>query len=178
MAGVSLATLAGAQGELAGVLMIRAYHMSRREGHRIKMAIPDSAHGTNPSSAAMAGFDVVTLPSDSAGNVDLEALNELADSNLAGVMITLPSTLGIFDTNIVEVWRVVLEAGGLVYGDGANMNALLGKVKLGDMGFDVIHSNLHKTFSTPHGGGGPGAGPVCCSRALVPFLAAPVVSKD
>ena len=178
MAGVSLATLAGAHGELAGVLMMRAYHRSRGEGHRIKMAIPDSAHGTNPSSAAMAGFDVVTLPSDPAGNVDLEALNELADSNLAGVMITLPSTLGIFDTNIVEVCRVVHEAGGLVYGDGANMNALLGKVKLGDLGFDVIHSNLHKTFSTPHGGGGPGAGPGCCSRALVPFLAAPVVSKD
>ena len=178
MAGVSLATLAGAHGELAGVLMMRAYHMSRGDRHRTKMAIPDSAHGTNPSSAAMAGFDVVTLPSDAEGNVDLNALHELADQNLAGVMITLPSTLGIFDTNIVEVCRVVHEAGGLVYGDGANMNALLGKVRLGDLGFDVIHSNLHKTFSTPHGGGGPGAGPVCCSQDLVPFLAAPVVAKN
>ena len=178
MSAVSLATLAGAQGELAGVLMMRAYHHSKGDTGRSKMAIPDSAHGTNPSSASMAGFDVVTLPSDRAGNVDLEALHELAGPDLAGVMITLPSTLGIFDTNIVEVCRVVHEAGGLVYGDGANMNALLGRVKLGELGFDLIHSNLHKTFSTPHGGGGPGAGPVCCSRALAPFLAAPVITKN
>ena len=178
MSAVSLATLAGAQGELAGVLMIRAYHQSSGDARRTKMAIPDSAHGTNPSSAAMAGFDVVTLPSDRAGNVDLEALHELAGPDLAGVMITLPSTLGIFDANIVEVCRVVHEAGGLVYGDGANMNALLGRAKLGELGFDLIHSNLHKTFSTPHGGGGPGAGPVCCSQTLAPFLAAPVVTKN
>ena len=178
MAAVSLATLAGAQGELAGVLMMRAYHQSRGDNGRTKMAIPDSAHGTNPSSASMAGFDVVTLPSDQAGNVDLKALHELAGSDLVGVMITLPSTLGIFDTNIVEVCRVVHEAGGLVYGDGANMNALLGRVKLGELGFDLIHSNLHKTFSTPHGGGGPGAGPVCCTQALAPFLAAPIVNKN
>ena len=178
MSAVSLATLAGAQGELAGVLMMRAYHQSRGDTGRTKMAIPDSAHGTNPSSASMAGFDVVTLPSDPAGNVDLDALHELAGPDLVGVMITLPSTLGIFDTNIVEVCRVVHEAGGLVYGDGANMNALLGRVKLCELGFDLIHSNLHKTFSTPHGGGGPGAGPVCCNQALAPFLAAPVITEN
>ena len=177
MAGVSLATLAGAHGELAGVLMMRAYHQAKGDLRRTKMAIPDSAHGTNPASAAMAGFDVVTLPSDSDGNVDLNALHDLAGPDLAGVMITLPSTLGLFDRNIVEVCRVVHEAGGLVYGDGANMNALLGRTKLGELGFDVIHLNLHKTFSTPHGGGGPGAGPVCCAPALIPFLAAPVVAN-
>ena len=175
MAGVSLATLAGAHGELAGVLMMRAYHQERGDTGRIKMAIPDSAHGTNPASAAMAGFEVVTLPSDAAGNVDLAALRQLAGPDLAGVMITLPSTLGLFDRNIVEVCRIVHNAGGLVYGDGANMNALLGRVKLGDLGFDVIHLNLHKTFSTPHGGGGPGAGPVCCGPQLTPYLAAPLV---
>ena len=175
MAGVSLATLAGAHGELAGVLMMRAYHQDRGSAGRVKMAIPDSAHGTNPASAAMAGFEVVTLPSDAEGNVDLVALRQMAGPELAGVMITLPSTLGLFDRNIVEVCRLVHEAGGLVYGDGANMNALLGRVKLGDLGFDVVHLNLHKTFSTPHGGGGPGAGPVCCGPELTPYLAAPVI---
>ena len=173
---VSLSTLAGAHGELAGMLMIRAYHQSRSDTSRLKVAIPDSAHGTNPASAAMAGFEVVELASDDAGNVDLNALHEVAGDDLAGVMITLPSTLGLFDTNIVEVCRVVHEAGGLVYGDGANMNALLGRVKLGDLGFDVIHLNLHKTFSTPHGGGGPGAGPVCAAPLLRSFLPTPVVT--
>ena len=177
MSGVSLATLAGAHGELAGVLMMRAYHHAQGDMGRTKMAIPDSAHGTNPASAAMAGFDVVTLASDQDGNVDLEALHELVGPDLAGVMITLPSTLGLFDQNIVEVCRIVHEAGGLVYGDGANMNALVGRTKLGELGFDVIHLNLHKTFSTPHGGGGPGAGPVCCVPALEPYLAAPVVAN-
>jgi len=172
---VSLSTLAGAHGELAGMLMIRAYHRSRGDTGRLKVAIPDSAHGTNPASAAMAGFEVVELASDADGNVSLEALHEVAGSDLAGVMITLPSTLGLFDTNIVEVCRVVHEAGGLVYGDGANMNALMGKVKLGDLGFDVIHLNLHKTFSTPHGGGGPGAGPVCVAPLLKAFLPTPIV---
>ena len=176
--GVSLATLAGAHGELAGMLMMRAYHHARGDGARRKVAIPDSAHGTNPASAAMAGFDVVTVASDTLGNMDLEALHEIAGPDLAGVMITLPSTLGLFDTGIVEVCRVVHQAGGLVYGDGANMNALLGRAKLGDLGFDLVHLNLHKTFSTPHGGGGPGAGPVCCSDTLTPFLAAPFVTHD
>ena len=172
---VSLSTLAGAHGELAGMLMIRAYHQSRGDNGRLKVAIPDSAHGTNPASAAMAGFDVVELASDADGNVDLAALHEVAGDDFAGVMITLPSTLGLFDTNIVDVCRIVHQAGGLVYGDGANMNALLGRVKLGDLGFDVIHLNLHKTFSTPHGGGGPGAGPVCAAPMLRPFLPTPVV---
>ncbi len=178
MAGASLATLAGAHGELAGVLMIRAHHHARGETQRNKIAIPDSAHGTNPASAAMAGFDVVTLRSDKNGNTDLEALHELARPDLAGAMITLPSTLGLFDTNIGEVCRIVHEAGGMVYGDGANMNALLGRAKLGQLGFDVAHLNLHKTFSTPHGGGGPGAGPVCCAESLLPYLAAPIVSRS
>ena len=175
---VSLATLAGAHGELAGMLMVRAYHLSRGNDQRSKVAIPDSAHGTNPASAAMAGFDVVELASDADGNVDLEALHEVAGPDLAGVMITLPSTLGLFDTNIVEVCQVVHQAGGLVYGDGANMNALLGRVKLGALGFDVVHLNLHKTFSTPHGGGGPGAGPVCAGEHLRPYLSAPVVARN
>ena len=177
LAGVSLATLAGAHGELAGMLMVRAYHQSRGDTSRLKVAIPDSAHGTNPASAAMAGFQVVDLASDKDGNVDLEALHEVIGPDLAGVMITLPSTLGLFDTNIVEVCRLVHEAGGLVYGDGANMNALLGRTKLGDLGFDVVHLNLHKTFSTPHGGGGPGAGPVCAAPALQEYLPAPVVTN-
>ena len=175
MAAASLATLAGAHGELAGVLMMRSYHLAQGDAGRTKMGIPDSAHGTNPASAAMAGFEVVTIPSDAAGNTDLDALRKLAGPDLAGVMITLPSTLGLFDANILEVCRIVHDCGGLVYGDGANMNALLGRAKLGALGFDVCHLNLHKTFSTPHGGGGPGAGPVCCGANLAEFLAAPVV---
>ena len=175
---VSLATLAGAHGELGGMLMIRAHHLANGDTTRTKVAIPDSAHGTNPASAAMAGFDVVELASDEQGNVDLNALRAVSGPDLAGVMITLPSTLGLFDTHIVEVCNIVHEAGGLVYGDGANMNALLGRVKLGDLGFDVAHLNLHKTFSTPHGGGGPGAGPVCCTNQLAPYLAAPIVSQN
>ena len=176
--GVSLATLAGAHGELAGMLIMRTYHHARNQSGRRKVAIPDSAHGTNPASAAMAGFEVVTVASDAQGNMDLEALHELAGPDLAGLMITLPSTLGLFDTGILEVCRVVHEAGGLVYGDGANMNALLGRVKLGELGFDVIHLNLHKTFSTPHGGGGPGSGPVCVAEHLTRYLPSPVVARD
>ena len=174
---VSLATLAGAHGELAGMLMIRAHHEANGDTGRVKVAIPDSAHGTNPASAAMAGFEVVEMRSNSDGNLDLDAVHEIAADDLAGVMITLPSTLGLFNPNITEVCRIVHEAGGLVYGDGANMNALLGRVKLGDLGFDVAHLNLHKTFSTPHGGGGPGAGPVCANETLAPYLAAPVVTQ-
>ncbi|MBI2935829.1 MAG: aminomethyl-transferring glycine dehydrogenase subunit GcvPB [Chloroflexi bacterium] len=177
MAGCSLATLAGAHGELAGVLMIRAYHHARGEAQRKVILIPDSAHGTNPASGAMAGFRVVSIPSDAQGNMDLGALRKAATRDLAGLMITLPSTLGLFDTGILEVCRTVHQAGGLVYGDGANMNALLGRVKLGALGFDVVHLNLHKTFSTPHGGGGPGAGPVCVSERLKPFLPPPVVER-
>ena len=178
MPGTSLATLAGAHGELAGVLMIRAHHLSRGDTARKVMLIPDSAHGTNPASAAMAGFQVETVPSDARGNMDLAALRGLADERLAGVMITLPSTLGLFDTGIVEVCETVHRAGGLVYGDGANMNALLGRALLGDLGFDVVHLNLHKTFSTPHGGGGPGSGPVCAGPTLAPYLPSPVVVRE
>ena len=174
MKAVSLASLAGAQGELSGMLMIRAYHLERGDTGRTRVAIPDSAHGTNPASAAMAGFEVVTVKSDDDGNMDLESLKAVADHTLAGVMITQPNTLGLFDTNILDLCDAVHSAGGLVYGDGANMNALLGRVKLAEMGFDVAHLNLHKTFTTPHGGGGPGAGPVCANETLAPYLPSPV----
>ncbi len=177
MAGASLATLAGAHGELAGVLMVRAYHLANGDNQRKVVLIPDSAHGTNPASASMAGFRVVTIPSDARGNFDLDAVRQAATPEMAGVMITLPSTLGLFDPAIAEICNIVHGAGGLVYGDGANMNALLGVVKLGALGFDAVHLNLHKTFSTPHGGGGPGAGPVCVGERLLPFLPSPVVEQ-
>ena len=178
MAGASLAPMAGAEGELAGMLMTRAYHLANGDTGRKKVLIPDSAHGTNPASAAMAGFDVVPIPSDEEGNTDLAALQAAVGDDLAGFMLTQPSTLGLFDTNILEVMRVVRGAGGIVYGDGANLNALIGLVKLGDLGFDVVHSNLHKTFTQPHGGGGPGAGPVIAGERLKPFLPAPVVEMS
>ena len=174
----SLAPMAGADGELAGMLMIRAYHLDNGDTQRKNVLIPDSAHGTNPASAAMAGFEVVTLPSDANGDTDLDALRATVNDELAGLMITLPSTLGLFDAHILEVCRIVHEAGGLVYGDGANLNALLGRVKLGDLGFDVVHSNLHKTFTQPHGGGGPGAGPVISGPTLEPYLPTPVVTRQ
>ena len=173
----SLAPLAGAQGELAGVLVIRAALEARGEGRRRKMLIPDVAHGTNPASAAMAGFQVVHVPTASGGDIDLDAARAEADESIAGVMFTQPTTLGLFDRNAVELCRAVHEAGGLVYADGANMNALLGRAKLGQMGFDVVHMNLHKTFSTPHGGGGPGAGPICVRGDLAPFLPGPVAVR-
>ena len=175
--GVSLAPMAGAEGELAGMLMTRAYHLERGDTRRKNVLIPDSAHGTNPASAAMAGFTVVTLPSDRDGNTDLDALRAAADDDLAGLMITLPSTLGLFDSNIEEVTRIVRDAGGIVYGDGANLNAIVGRVKVGDLGFDVIHSNLHKTFTQPHGGGGPGSGPVIAGERLVDYLPAPIAAR-
>ena len=177
MADCSLAPMAGADGELAGMLMARAYHLERGDSQRRNVLIPDSAHGTNPASAAMAGFNVVTLASDSNGNTDLNALRDSVDDELAGLMITLPSTLGLFDTNILDVTRIVRDAGGIVYGDGANLNAIVGRVKFGDLGFDVIHSNLHKTFTQPHGGGGPGAGPVIAGPRLVEYLPTPVVRR-
>ena len=175
MAGASLAPMAGAEGELAGMLMTRAYHLANGDTGRTKVLIPDSAHGTNPASAAMAGFEVVPISSDDDGNTDIAALQAAVGGDLAGFMLTQPSTLGLFDTNILEVMRVVRGAGGIVYGDGANLNALIGLVKLGDLGFDVVHSNLHKTFTQPHGGGGPGAGPVIAGERLKPFLPSPVV---
>ncbi len=177
MSANSLAPMAGADGELAGMLMTRAYHLANGDAQRKYVLIPDSAHGTNPASAAMAGFEVVTLPSDARGDTDLDALRSSVSDELAGLMITLPSTLGLFDGHILEVCRVVSEAGGIVYGDGANLNALLGRVKLGDLGFDVVHSNLHKTFTQPHGGGGPGAGPVIAGPKLEPYLPTPIVTR-
>jgi glycine dehydrogenase subunit 2 len=173
--GMTLQPAAGAQGELTGVLIIRAYHESRGDTKRRKILIPDSAHGTNPATSAMSGMEVVQLASDERGNVDLKALRAQADDTLAGLMLTNPNTLGLFDEHVLDVIRIVHEAGGLVYGDGANMNALLGIVRPGDLGIDVMHFNLHKTFSTPHGGGGPGSGPVGVAAHLVDFLPAPVV---
>ena len=178
MSGCSLSTMAGAQGELAGMLMIRAYHVSRGDYKRKYVLIPDSAHGTNPASAAMCGYEVVTIPSDTAGNMDIDALRTACNEETVGLMLTLPNTLGLFDNNILEICKLVHDCGGLVYGDGANMNAMLGRTKLGDLGFDVMHFNLHKTFSTPHGGGGPGSGPVCARDILVPFLPSPVIRRD
>ncbi|MGQ9502026.1 MAG: aminomethyl-transferring glycine dehydrogenase subunit GcvPB [Anaerolineae bacterium] len=177
-AGVSLQPAAGAHGELAGVLMMRAYHRSRGENQRRKILIPDSAHGTNPASSAMAGLTVVQLPSDKRGNVDLAALKQACDDTVAGLMLTNPNTLGLFEEHVLEVCETVHACGGLVYGDGANLNALLGITRPGDLGFDVMHFNLHKTFSTPHGGGGPGSGPVGASERLAPFLPGPIVVKE
>jgi glycine dehydrogenase subunit 2 len=174
-AGMSLEPAAGAHGELTGVLIIRKYHLSRGDTKRTKMLIPDSAHGTNPASSAMAGFEVVPIPSDARGNVDLEALKAVCDDTVAGLMLTNPNTLGLFDEHVCKVAEIIHAAGGLLYGDGANMNALLGITRPGDLGIDVMHFNLHKTFSAPHGGGGPGSGPVGVAQHLLEFLPDPVV---
>jgi glycine dehydrogenase subunit 2 len=174
-AAVSLEPSAGAQGEFTGVMIIRAYHRSRNDAKRVKILIPDSAHGTNPATSAMSGFEVVPLPSDPRGNVDLVKLREICDDTVAGLMLTNPNTLGLFDENVLDVIEIVHKAGGLVYGDGANLNALLGIVRPGDLGIDIMHFNLHKTFSTPHGGGGPGSGPVGVAAHLVDFLPTPLV---
>jgi len=174
-AAVSLQPAAGAHGELTGVLMMRAYHQARGDHKRVKMLIPDSAHGTNPASSAMSGMTVVQIPSDSRGNVDLAALKAACDDTVVGLMLTNPNTLGLFDEHVEEVIKIVHDCGGLVYGDGANLNALLGIVRPGDLGFDVMHFNLHKTFSTPHGGGGPGSGPVGAAAHLADFLPTPLV---
>ncbi|MCE9641382.1 MAG: aminomethyl-transferring glycine dehydrogenase subunit GcvPB [Betaproteobacteria bacterium] len=178
MAGVSLAPMAGAQGEFAGVAMIRAYHVARGDTARTEILVPNAAHGTNPASAVMCGYTVREIPTDREGNVDLAALGAAVGPQTAGLMLTNPSTLGVFERAIIDIRKIVHDAGGLLYYDGANLNAILGKVKPGDMGFDVIHMNLHKTFSTPHGGGGPGAGPVGVATRLLPYLPLPVVAKD
>lgn len=178
MKGVSMAPAAGAQGEFAGVAMIRAYHDAKGDTARTEMLVPDAAHGTNPASAVMCGYKVREIPTDAQGDVDLQALREVVGPQTAGIMLTNPSTLGVFERRIVDIAKTVHEAGGLLYYDGANLNAILGKVRPGDMGFDVIHMNLHKTFSTPHGGGGPGAGPVGVSERLRPFLPIPMVTKE
>jgi len=178
MQGVSLTPAAGAQGELAGVAMIRAYHDSRGDNARTQILVPDAAHGTNPASAVMCGYQVREVPTGPDGDIDLEALRHALGPTTAGIMLTNPSTLGVFERRIQEIAHMVHGAGGLLYYDGANLNAILGKVRPGDMGFDVIHMNLHKTFSTPHGGGGPGAGPVGVSQRLEPFLPVPMVAHD
>ncbi len=177
MKGVSLTPMAGAQGEFAGVAMIRAYHESRNDSARTEMLVPDAAHGTNPATAVMCGYTVREIPTDANGDIDVEKLRAAVGPQTAGLMLTNPSTLGVFEKDIQTVQKIVHDAGGLLYYDGANLNAILGKVKPGDMGFDVIHMNLHKTFSTPHGGGGPGAGPVGVSERLLPFLPVPIVEK-
>src|SRR5436853_793642 len=179
MSRMSLQPVAGAAGEYLGALIMRAYHKSKGELEtRREMIIPDSAHGTNPASAAMAGFDVVVVPSNSEGMVDLEALRKEVGPRTAGLMITNPNTLGIFEKNVLQIAGAVHDAGGLLYYDGANFNAILGKVRPGDMAFDIVHLNLHKTFATPHGGGGPGAGPVGVRKDLERFLPIPLVGFD
>jgi len=178
MQGVSLTPMAGAQGEFAGVAMIRAYHKARNDHARTEIIVPDAAHGTNPATATMCGCTVKEIPSLANGDIDLDALRAVVGPQTAGIMLTNPSTLGVFERRIGEVAAIVHDAGGLLYYDGANLNAILGKVRPGDMDFDVIHMNLHKTFSTPHGGGGPGSGAVGVSERLLPFMPVPIVGRD
>jgi len=173
---VSLQPSAGAHGELTGILIMRAWHAARGDSQRNRILVPDSAHGTNPASTSMAGLEVVEIPSDRRGNVDLLHLRAQLDDRTAGLMLTNPNTLGLFDENLLEITRLVHEAGGLVYGDGANFNAILGVARPGLMGIDVMHFNLHKTFSTPHGGGGPGSGAVGVVEALAEFLPGPLAA--
>ena len=178
MKGVSLTPAAGAQGEFAGMAMIRAYHDSRGDDARTEVIVPDAAHGTNPATAVMCGYKVKEIPTKADGDIDIDALQAAVGPQTAGIMLTNPSTVGVFERRIKEISKIVHDAGGLLYYDGANLNAILGKVRPGDMGFDVIHMNLHKTFSTPHGGGGPGAGPVGVSQRLLPYLPIPTVAKE
>ncbi|QQY79377.1 glycine dehydrogenase (decarboxylating) beta subunit [Keratinibaculum paraultunense] len=175
---MTLHPAAGAHGELTGLTLIKAYHENRGDTKRTKIIVPDSAHGTNPASSVMAGFDTVEIKSTEEGIVDIESLKAVLNDEIAGLMLTNPNTLGLFERHIKEIADLVHEAGGLVYYDGANANAILGKARPGDMGFDVVHFNIHKTFSTPHGGGGPGSGPVGVKKALLEFLPVPTVEKD
>ena len=177
MSNMTFQPAAGAHGEFTGVLLIKQYHEARGDRRRTKIIVPDSAHGTNPATAAMCGYQVVNIPSAQDGCVDLEALKKVLGDDTAGLMLTNPNTVGIFDKNILEITRMVHEAGGLCYYDGANLNAVMGIVRPGDMGFDCIHLNLHKTFSTPHGGGGPGAGAVGCQAFLAPYLPRSVLQE-
>lgn len=171
----TLQPAAGAHGEFTALLVIRAYHLDRNDSKRTKVIVPDSAHGTNPASAAMAGFEVVNIPSSADGCVDIAALKNAVGEDTAAFMLTNPNTLGIFDKNIKKIAEIVHQAGGLLYYDGANLNPIMGVIRPGDMGFDVVHLNLHKTFSTPHGGGGPGSGPVGCKAFLADYLPSPIV---
>ena len=175
MQGISLSPMAGAQGEFAGVAMIKAYHQSRGDDARTEFLVPDAAHGTNPASAVMCGYKVKEIPTKKDGDIDFDALQKAVGPQTAGIMLTNPSTLGVFERDIEKVAKTVHQAGGLLYYDGANLNAILGRVRPGDMGFDVMHMNLHKTFATPHGGGGPGSGPVAVHNRLLPYLPAPRV---
>lgn len=177
MDGITLQPAAGAHGELTGLMLIKAYHENRGDRKRNKIIVPDSAHGTNPASAAVAGFEVVEIKSKEDGTVCLDSLKEVLSDEIAGLMLTNPNTLGLFEESIVEIASLVHHCGGLLYYDGANANAILGKSRPGDMGFDVVHLNLHKTFSTPHGGGGPGSGPVGVKKELLPFLPVPIIEK-
>jgi glycine dehydrogenase subunit 2 len=178
MVGVSLTPMAGAQGELSGVAMIQAYHREHGDLERNEIIVPDAAHGTNPATATMCGCVAVEVPTGPDGDIDIEALKAVVGPKTAGIMLTNPSTLGVFERDIIEVERIVKEAGGLLYYDGANLNAICGKVRPGDMGFDVIHMNLHKTFSTPHGGGGPGSGAIGVGERLLPYMPIPVVTTE
>ena len=177
MARATFQPAAGASGELTGLLIMRAYHLRHGDARR-RIVIPDSAHGTNPASVRMAGYEVATVPSDARGLVDLSALEKLVDEDVAGLMITNPNTLGLFEEDIMDIARTMHDVGGLLYYDGANLNAILGRVRPGDMGFDIVHMNTHKTFATPHGGGGPGAGPVAVTERLAAFLPVPVVERS
>jgi glycine dehydrogenase subunit 2 len=177
MCGASLTPMAGAQGEFAGVAMIRAYHRARNDSARCEILVPDAAHGTNPATAAQCGYKVREIQTDKNGDVDMTSLRAAVGPQTAGIMLTNPSTLGVFEKKIQEIADIIHQAGGLLYYDGANLNAILGKVRPGDMDFDVMHINLHKTFATPHGGGGPGGGPVCANARLLPFLPIPMVAK-
>ncbi|HYU59054.1 MAG TPA: aminomethyl-transferring glycine dehydrogenase subunit GcvPB [Actinomycetota bacterium] len=177
MARVTFQPAAGASGELTGLLIMRGHH-ARNGDPRRRVVIPDSAHGTNPASVTLAGYEVAEVPSDARGLVDVSALEKLMGEDVAGLMITNPNTLGLFEEDILDIARIVHDAGGLLYYDGANLNAIMGVVRPGDMGFDIVHMNTHKTFATPHGGGGPGAGPVAVAERLVPFLPSPTVEYD
>ena len=174
---VTLQPAAGAHGEWTGLMMIRAYHEANGDTKRTKVIVPDSAHGTNPASAAVAGLETITVKSDENGLVDLEDLKRVVGEDTAALMLTNPNTLGLFEENILEMAKLVHDAGGKLYYDGANLNAVLSKARPGDMGFDVVHLNLHKTFTGPHGGGGPGSGPVGVKADLIPFLPKPIVTK-
>ncbi|HUS88771.1 MAG TPA: aminomethyl-transferring glycine dehydrogenase subunit GcvPB [Desulfosporosinus sp.] len=177
MDGFTLQPAAGAHGELTGMLIIRAYHQHRGDHKRTKVIVPDAAHGTNPATAAMAGYEIIVVPSNDRGGVDLEELKKVINDEVAALMLTNPNTVGLFEENILEITKLIHDAGGLLYYDGANTNAIMGITRPGDMGFDVVHLNLHKTFATPHGGGGPGSGPVGVKEFLAPFLPKPVVVR-
>jgi glycine dehydrogenase subunit 2 len=177
MVGTSLAPMAGAQGELANILMVKGYFDSLGDKKRKRVLVPDSSHGTNPATASMASYEVSSVPSDSRGNLDIEALKSAMNDEIAALTLTMPTTLGLFDPNILEISRIVHERGGLLIGDGANFNSMVGRLRFGDLGFDCVQLNLHKTFSTPHGGGGPGSGPVCVKSNLVDFLPLPHIVK-